>query len=128
MPCATISPPWTPGAGAEVDDVVGVADRVLVVLDDDHRVAEIAQALERFEQAVVVALVEADRRLVEHVEHARQARADLAGEADALALAARERAAGAVEVEVVEPDVVEEAQPLVDLLEDGAGDLLLLGR
>src|SRR5690606_34652750 len=76
------------GAGAQVDHPVGVADRVLVMLDDDHGVAEVAQALERFEQAIVVALVEADARLVEHVEHAREARADLAGEADALALAA----------------------------------------
>ena len=116
-------------AGAEIDHVVGGADRVLVMLDHDHRVAEVAQALERFEQPVVVALVEADAGLVEHVEHARQPAADLAGEADALALAARQRAAGAVEVEVVEPDVVEEAQPLVDFLEDGAGDLLLrVGR
>jgi hypothetical protein len=62
------------------------------VLDHDHRVAEVAQPLERLEQAVVVALVEADRGLVEHVEHAREARADLAGEADALDFAAREGA------------------------------------
>ena len=93
------------------------------MLDDEHGVAEIAQPLERDQQPVVVALVEADRGLVEHVEHARQAGADLAGEADALALAARQRARGAVEVEIVEPDIVEEAEPLVDLLEDRAGDL-----
>ena len=96
------------------------------MLDDDHGVAEIAQPPERLEQPVVVALVEADRGLVEDVEHARQARADLAGEADALALAARQRAAGAVEVEIVEPDIVEEAEPLDDLLEDALGDPLLL--
>ena len=30
-------------AGAEIDDVIGDADRLLVVLHDDHRVAEIAQ-------------------------------------------------------------------------------------
>ena len=38
----------------------------------------------------------------------------------------RERAAGAVEVEVIEPDIVEEAEALVDFLEDRAGDLALL--
>ncbi len=117
--------PVDAGAGAKVYHVVGGADRVLVMLDDYDRVAEVAQALERFEQPVVVALVEADTRLVEHVEHARQPAADLAGEANALALAAAERAAGAVEVEVIEPDVVEEAQPLVDLFQDRAGDLVL---
>jgi hypothetical protein len=106
------------GAGAHVDDIVGGADRVLVMLDHEHGVAEVAQALERFEQPVVVALVQADRRFVEHIEHAGQAGADLAGEADALALAAGKRAGGAIEVEVIEADIVEEAQTLVDFLED----------
>ena len=73
-----------PGAGAEIDHVVGAADRILVVLDHDHRVAEVAQALERFDQPVVVALVEADLGFVEHVEHAREARTYLAREADSL--------------------------------------------
>ena len=31
-------------ARPDVDDVVGDADGLLVVLDDDHRVAEVAQA------------------------------------------------------------------------------------
>ena len=34
------------GAGAHVDDLVGVADRVLVMLDDEYGVAEGLQALE----------------------------------------------------------------------------------
>ncbi len=38
----------------------------------------------------------------------------------------RQRARGAIEVEIVEPDVVEEAEPLDDLLQDTLGDLLLL--
>ena len=37
-------------AGAEVDDVVGAADRVLVVLDHDQRVALVAELLQRVEQ------------------------------------------------------------------------------
>ena len=96
------------------------------MLDDEHGVAEIAQAAQRREQHVVVALVQADAGFVEDVEHARQAAADLAGEADALALAARQRAAGAVEVEIVEADIVEEAEPLDDLLQDALGDRVLL--
>ena len=106
------------GAGADIDDIVGGQDRVLVMLDDDHRVAEVAQVVERFEQPRIVALVQADRRLVEHVEHAGEAGADLRGEADALALAARQRAASRGEGEIVEADIDEEAQPLADLLQD----------
>ena len=116
------------GAGADVDDVVGLADRLLVVLDDDDGVAGVAQVLQRGEQAAVVALVQADRRLVEHVEHAGQAAADLAGQADALALAAGQRAGVAGERQVVEADVDQEAEPLADLLEDRPGDLVPLRR
>ncbi len=78
------------GARPHIDEPVGGADRLLVVLDDDDRVAEVAQPLQGREQALVVALVQPDRRLVEHVEHAGQARADLRGQPDALALAARQ--------------------------------------
>src|SRR3954451_979059 len=102
--------------------MVGGADRLLVMLDHQHGVAEAAQALERLEQAVVVLLVEADRGLVEDVEHAGEAAADLACEADALGFAAREGAAGAIEVEVIEADIVQETETLVDLLEDCARD------
>ena len=59
-------------AGTEVDDVVGGANRFFVVLDHDHGVAKIAQPAERGQQLAVVALMQADRRLVEHVQHAGQ--------------------------------------------------------
>src|SRR5581483_5854010 len=42
---------------------------------------------------------------------------------DALRLAARERRRGAVERQVVEPDVVEEGQAIADLAQDPLGDL-----
>jgi hypothetical protein len=66
-----------PRAGPDVDDVVGHRDRVLVVLDDDDGVAEVPQAGERVDETAVVALVQPDGGLVEHVEHADQTRADL---------------------------------------------------
>ena len=114
------------GAWAHVHHVIRGEDRLLVMLDDDDAVAEIAQPIERLEQPRIVALMQPDRRLVQHVEHAGQARADLRGEADALALAARERSAGAGEGEVVEADIVQEVQPLADLFQDALGDLVLL--
>ncbi|MDH6227518.1 hypothetical protein M2169_004488 [Streptomyces sp. MJP52] len=95
------------------------------MLHDDQGVAHVAQPDQGLDQAVVVPLVEADGRLVEHVEHADQTGTDLGGQADALGLAAGERPGGAVEREVVQADVDQEAEPLVDLLEDALGDLLL---
>ncbi len=106
------------GTGADVDDVVGAADRILVVFDHDHRIAQVAQPHQRAQQALVVALVQADRGFVEHVHHPHQAGADLRGQADALRLAAGERVGLAVQGEVVEPDIHQEAQALADLLDD----------
>ena len=105
------------GPRAHLDDVVGGADRVLVVLDDDDGVADVAQALERRDHLDVVLRMEPDARLVEHVEHAHQAGADLRRQPDALRLAARERAGAAVEVEVVEADAEQQLQPAADLVE-----------
>ena len=84
-------------AGAEIDNVVGMANGVFVVLDDQHGVAQIAQFLQRLNQPVVIALVKADGRLIEDIEHTAQPRADLRGQADALALAAGERIGVAVQ-------------------------------
>ena len=115
------------GPGTHVDDVVGGLDRLLVMLHDQHRIAEVAQALEGLEQARIVALVQADRRLVEDVQHPGQSRADLRGEADALALAARQRAGCARQGEVLQADIDQEAQPALQLAQDAPGDLALLG-
>ena len=97
----------TAGAGAEVDDVVGAANGFFIVLDDEHGVAEVAQIFERGEQTAVVAVVQADGRFVENVEHAAQLRSDLGREADALAFSAGERGGGAAEREIAESDVVQ---------------------
>ena len=116
-------------AGAEVDDRVGAAHGVLVVLHDDHGVALALERFERVEQRGVVACVQADGRLVEHIEHAAKIRAELRGEADALALAAAQRLGRAIEREVVEPHRAHEIQPLLDLRKDVLGDgLLLFGK
>ena len=116
------------GAGADVDDPVGDPDGVLVVLDDDQGVAEVLEPDQGLDQPVVVALVQADRRLVEDVEDADQAGADLGGQPDPLRLAAGQRAGRPVEREVVEADVEQEVEPLLDLLEHPLADLLLARR
>ncbi len=110
------------GAGAEIENIVGVADGFFVVFDDEDGVAEIAEPDEGFDEAGVVALMEADGGLVEDVEDAAEARADLRGEADALAFAAGERGGIAVEREVVEADGAEELEALDDFAADAVGD------
>ena len=69
-----------------------------------------------------VAAVQPDGRLVQHVARAHQPRAQAGGQLDALRFAAGERGREAVERQVLQPDVVQELQPLADLDQDLVGD------
>jgi hypothetical protein len=42
------------------------------MLNDEHGVSKISQFLERLEQSAIVAMVQPDRRLIQHVEDASQ--------------------------------------------------------
>ena len=66
-----------------------------------------------------------DRGLVQHVHDAREPRADLAREPDALRLAARERVRRARERKIVEADVVQELHAVGDLVHDPLRDCVL---
>ena len=114
-----ISPPPSPEPGPKSTQVVGRLDDLAVVLDQDQRVAQVAEVPQGRQQPGVVARVQADRRLVEHVEHAGQPAADLAGQADPLALAAGERRRAAGQAQVIEADVDQERQPVADLAHAG---------
>ena len=110
VPCTTTRAAVHARAGPHLDDVIGGANRVLVVLDDDHRVADVAEPLERGDHLDVVLRVQADARLVEHVEHAHQPRSDLRRQPDPLRFAARERAGAAVEAQVVQADAEQQTR------------------
>ena len=112
------------GAGAELEHEVGLAHGGQVVLHHQHGVAEVAEPVQQREQPVGVPRVEADGGLVEHVHRVHQLRAEGVGQGDALGLAAREGARLPVEGEVPEPDVVEVAEPGVELVEDQLRHLL----
>ena len=105
------------GPGSHFDDVIGGPDRVLVVLDDDDRVADVAQAFERGDHLRVVFRMQADARLVEHVQHAHETGSDLRREPDPLRLTARERSRAPIETEVIETDAKQKLQPAADLFQ-----------
>ena len=115
-------------ADAHVDDVVGRADGVFIVLNDQHAVADVAQVFQRFDQTVIIALMQADRRFVEHIHDARQTGANLRREADALCFTARQRVGAAVQRQVIEAHIVEELQTRNDFFHDAVGDFLLGAR
>ena len=117
------------GPGADVDDMVRGRHGLFIVFDHDQRVSEVAQAVQRLQQLGIVPLVQADARLVQDVQHAHQLRADLRGQADPLALAAREGPCRARQGQITEAHAVQEVQTAADLLDDLAGDQLFpLGK
>ena len=119
-PAATIEPPSLAGLGADVDEPVGGLDDLQVVLDDDHRVAQVGQAVDDVQELADVVEVQAGGRLVEDVERpAGVGPGQLGGELDALGLAAGERGGGLAEREVAEADVVQGLHDLADLGDAG---------
>ena len=116
------------GARPDVKDVIGLAYRFFIVFDHDHRVALIAEVLERQKQPVIVALMQTNGGLVQNVKNTGQAGPDLAGQTDTLAFTARQGAGVSAERQVLQTDVVQETKPLADFLENGAGNLILLVR
>src|SRR5262249_1690812 len=74
----------------------------------------------------VVALVQADRRLVEHIKHAGKPRSDLGGKPNALALAAGKRARGTGEREVAEADIGEKSGTVGNFFKNATRDLAAL--
>src|SRR5438067_320492 len=79
---------------AEVDDPVRLGDDVEVVLDDEHRMAGVHQAVQDVDQLLHIGHVQADGGLVQHVEGLWETRLrELAHQLDPLRLAARARRA-----------------------------------
>ena len=122
VPDTMISPPCSPAPGpmsttwSATRIVSSSCSTTITVLP------RLRRRIERLDEPAVVALVQTDRRLVEHVEHADEPAADLRREPDALRFTARERSRRAVERQVVEADVEHELQPLEHLLEHALGD------
>ena len=108
-----------PGTRAEVDDVVGDLDHLGLVLDDEHRVALVAQPQQQVVHPRDVVRVQADGGLVEDVGDVGQRRSEVTDHPRALRLAARQRAGRSVEREVAEPDLDERVERVLEAGEQG---------
>ena len=102
--------------GAEIEDPVGVADDVQVVLDDDDRVSEIGETVQNVEQLAHIVEMQSGGRLVQQIKSfSGLALAEFAGELDALGFASGERDGRLTEVNVSQADVDQGLQLLLDL-------------
>ena len=80
-----------PSAWPHVDHVVGHADGVFVMLDHNDGIAQVAQMFQRIQQAIIVALMQANGRFIQHVHNAGQAGTNLRGQTNPLGFTARKR-------------------------------------
>ena len=105
----------TGGAGSwsEVDDVVGDGDGLRLVLDDEDRVALVAQLEQQRVHPRDVVRVQADRRLVEDVGDVGERGAEVTDHLGALGLSPGERAGRPVEREVAEADLGERVEQVL---------------
>ena len=115
-------PAGAAGARPDVDQVVGRPQHVQVVFDDQHRVAQIAQAAEHCDQVLGVGRVQADGGLVEDVQHAGESGAEQGGQAQALRVTRRQARRRLVEGQVADADVDEPAYALPEVGDDRLGD------
>ena len=101
-------------ARAEIHDVVGHADHLLMVLHEQHRVARIAQPLHGMLHELYVVVVQARAGFVEDVEYVGERRVDVFRNLAPLCLASRQRAHAAVEAEVAQSDFLKRCQAGAD--------------
>ena len=53
---------------ADVDEIIRSIDGVFVMFDDDDGVPEITQRFQRFDEAIIVTLMESDGRFIEYIQ------------------------------------------------------------
>ena len=111
-----------PGARSHIEQMVGRLHGFRIMFDHHHGVPQIAQAEQCLEQASIVPLMQTDRRLIEDVEDADQAGADLRGEPDALPFAARQRRGRPIQRQIIQTDIDEKPQPFANFFQNPMGN------
>ena len=96
------------------------------MLHHNNGIAYVAQRLERSDEPVVVARMKTDTGLVENIKYINKLRAHLRGKAYALSLATRQRDRRAVEREITETHIEQEAYACFHLLHNLARNGTLL--
>ena len=104
-------------ARAKIDDAVGRVHDFSIVLHNQNGIPKVAQVVQDLDQPRGIAMMQADGRLVQHVQRAHQPRTQRSRQLNALRLTAGERGSQAIEREIFQPYIVQVAQPVVNLLQ-----------
>src|SRR5262249_47851990 len=91
---------------AQIDDPVGGLDHVEVVLDDDHGIAVVAQAMQHAQQQVYIMEMQTRRRFIQYIQGpAGVALGQFQRKLYALSLAARQGGRALPELDIAEPHI-----------------------
>ena len=110
------------GARPQIENAVGGPHHVRIVLNYQNRISQVAQVVQNLDQAVSVATMQADRRLVQHIQSSDQARAQRSRQLNALRFAARKRGGQPVQGQIFQAHINQKLQSLVNLLQKFVGD------
>ncbi len=113
------------GARTDIDNEIGRTHRILIMLDDEHRVTEITEMLERCNQTVIVSLVKSDGWFVQDINNADKAGADLRCKTDTLGFAAGECPRRPGECQIVKTDIHKELRSGLYFLQNLITDFML---
>ena len=83
-------PPLSPAPGPKIENAVGGAHDIGIVLDHQDGVSQVAQVVQNLDQPMGIAAVQSDGRLIEDIQRPDQARAQRGRQLNALRLAAGE--------------------------------------
>ena len=111
-------PTLAAGFGTDVHHIIRLKHHVLVMLNHYDGVARVAQTLQRGDKAAVVALMEADTRLVKDIKHVYKLGAELRGQTYALALSARQSGGIAVKGKIAKPHIHQKRQARTDFFQN----------
>ena len=107
---------------ADVNDMVRRGDHIVIMLNDQNGIADVAQFFQDFHQPVIIAAMQADGRLIQHITAPHQSAADLGGQTNPLGLAAGERPAGSIQCQIAQPHIYHKLQTGTNLFKRLGGD------
>ena len=94
--------------GAHVDDPVGIADHVKIMLDDDDRRPAFDQSINDFKKRAHIKRMQSDGGLVEHKYGALLRASDLSGKLKPLSFTARQIGRSLAQRQVPKPQIVKQ--------------------
>ena len=93
-----------------VNNEISGANGVLVMFNHNHGVSNISEFAQCFDQSIIVALVQANGWLIQHVTDTNQSAANLSRQANALRFATGKCSTGAIQSQIVQTNAVQKSK------------------